>query len=118
MLSAAGEFDPMSDEDAWAFLLDGTVGRIGLSVSAMPAILPVHYTIVEQTIVVPISPGSVTAAAAAGAVVAFAVDDYERPNSSLRNVLALGTAEVIRDSRAVTVIRIAPQRLIGRSYRS
>lgn len=111
-------FIPMSDADAWAFVVGGTVGRLGLSMGAMPVILPVHYTVVEHTILVPADAESSIAAAAAGTVVAFAVDDYERPNTLSRNVLALGQSQVVVDSTGATLVRITPQFVSGWSYRT
>lgn len=105
----------MACEEAWTLLADRGVGRIGLSIGAMPAIFPVEYTVVDDTVVLRTSAGSRIAAAASGAVVAFEVDDHERLHPSGWSVLMVGRAEVVHDSDlAGSVVRIRPEFVSGR----
>ena len=105
-------FEPMSLEQAWVLLIGGDVGRIGLSMGAMPVIFPVHYAVEGGCIVVRAAAGSSIASAAAGSVVAFAVDDYERQDSSGWSVLAVGRSEVVQDPGSQ--ISIKPELVFGR----
>lgn len=87
----------LSEEDAWGLLAGGDVGRIGLSMGAMPVIFPVNYVVVDHSIVFNTAPGSKLSAAAAGAVVAFEVDDYERQGRAGWSVLVVGRSEVVHN---------------------
>lgn len=86
------------DEDAALMLLaGGDVGRVGITIGAMPAIFPVNYRVIDGAVVFRTSAGSKMSAAAMGAVVAFEVDDYERDSRSGWSVLVVGRAEVVHD---------------------
>lgn len=78
-------------------LAEADVGRVGISVGALPAIFPVNYAFLDGWILFRTAPGSKLAAAAGGAVVAFEVDDYQRADRSGWSVLAIGRAEVVHD---------------------
>jgi len=87
----------LTEEACWALLRDSDVGRVGVNVVALPAIFPVNYAIIDDTIIFRTAPGSKLTAASQEAVVAFQVDDYDRTNRSGWSVLAIGTAEVVHD---------------------
>jgi len=130
MLVDAG-LELLSEAEAHQLLAGAEVGRIGISIAALPAIFPVNYRVVDGAIVFRTAPGSKLSAAASGAVVAFEVDDYGRLERSGWSVLAIGQAEVVDDaglldrvaatglepfadgSRTV-VVRIEPTFLSGR----
>jgi nitroimidazol reductase NimA-like FMN-containing flavoprotein (pyridoxamine 5'-phosphate oxidase superfamily) len=52
------------------------VGRIGVSIGALPAIIPVNFALVGANIVIRTVPGAKLDAATRHAVVAFEVDSY------------------------------------------
>lgn len=87
----------LSDEECWLLLEAGKVGRVGLTIGALPVIFPVNYTVIDGTIVFRTSPGSKLAAASRHAVVAFEVDDYEHVHRSGWSVLAVGASEIVHD---------------------
>ena len=87
----------LTEEQALTLLATGEVGRVGVSIGALPAIFPVNYGLVDGSIVFRTAPGSKLSAAAAGAVVAFEVDDYDRVDRSGWSVLAIGPSEVVHD---------------------
>jgi uncharacterized protein len=112
-------------------LAGGEVGRVGISVGALPAIFPVNYRVIDGAIVYWTAPGSKMSAAVAGAVVAFEVDDYQVADRSGWSVLAVGRADVVTDPDLIkrvaathlepfadgartTVVRIEPTFLSGR----
>jgi hypothetical protein len=78
-------------------LTTGEVGRIALSIGAMPAIFPVNYRLIDGAILFRTSPGSKLSAATAGAVVAFEVDDFDTGRRTGWSVLVVGRAEVVHD---------------------
>jgi hypothetical protein len=112
------DFESLGDDEAWGLLVDGTVGRLSLSIGALPVILPVHYGIDDGDIVFWTTEGSAISAAAEGSVVAFAVDEYERQPPSGRSVLAVGVAGLTPTSvpgeAPGCLVRIRPELLSGR----
>lgn len=89
----------LTEEQCLHLLASGHVGRIGITLAALPAIFPVNYRLIDGTIVFRTAPGSKMSAAAGGAVVAFEVDDYELSDRTGWSVLAVGQAHVAEDDR-------------------
>jgi nitroimidazol reductase NimA-like FMN-containing flavoprotein (pyridoxamine 5'-phosphate oxidase superfamily) len=92
-----GGLELLSDDEAQRLLAGGEVGRVGITIGALPAIFPVNYRLVDGAILFRTAPGSKMAAAAAGAVVAFEVDDFGLWDRSGWSVLAVGRAELVDD---------------------
>ncbi len=84
----------LTEEEALALLATTTVGRVGITIAAMPAIFPVNYRLVDGDIVFRTAPGSKLSAAVAGAVVAFEIDHHDPADRSGWSVLAVGRSEV------------------------
>jgi uncharacterized protein len=121
----------LTEDQARGLLATGEVGRVGITIGAMPAIFPVNYRVIDGAIVFRTAPGSKMSAAAEGAVVAFEVDDYQVADRSGWSVLAVGRAEVVHDlamsckvldaqleplagGRRTAIVRIEPTFLSGR----
>ncbi len=121
----------LDEDEARELLGIGGVGRIGITIGALPAIFPVNYRVIDGAIVFRTSPGSKMSAAAAGAVVAFEVDDYQLADRSGWSVLAVGPAEIVHDvavaldvldaglepladGSRLTIVRIEPTFISGR----
>jgi uncharacterized protein len=101
----------LSDDEARRLLAGGEIGRVGITLGALPAIFPVNYRLVDGSIVFRTAPGSKMSAAVAGAVVAFEVDDYGVWDRSGWSVLAVGQAQVVDDPslrRAVDAAGLEP----------
>ena len=87
------------DEDQCRWLLaSGSLGRVAVSIGALPAILPVNYCLIDGAIVFRTGEGTKLGAAVANNVVAFEVEggldkDYREGWS----VLVVGRAEVVTD---------------------
>ena len=73
------------------------VGRIGVSVRALPVILPVNFVLVGENIVFRTISGTKLDAATANAVVAFEVDSYAPDGKSGWSVLIRGVSSEITD---------------------
>jgi uncharacterized protein len=73
------------------------VGRIGVSIGALPAILPVNFALVGDYIVIRTVPGTKLDAAARRSVVAFEVDSYAPDGSSGWSVLVQGVCSEVDD---------------------
>jgi nitroimidazol reductase NimA-like FMN-containing flavoprotein (pyridoxamine 5'-phosphate oxidase superfamily) len=73
------------------------VGRIAITVQALPMILPVNFALVDDSILFRTIPGSKLAAATSRAVVAFEVDSYQDDGRSGWSVVAQGMASKVTD---------------------
>ena len=81
----------------YASLPTGEVGRVGVTIGALPVILPVNYRLIDGFVVFWSAPGSKLSVAASGTVVAFEVDDYLAADRTGWSVLVVGPSEVVDD---------------------
>lgn len=72
-------------------------GRVGLSVDAMPTVLPVTYRLVRETVYFRTGAGRKLSAATARNVIAFEVDDLDALSQSGWSVVVTGVAEEVTD---------------------
>jgi len=86
-------------------LAESSVGRLGLSIGALPVILPVNFVLTEAGIVFRTVHGTKLDAAARNAVVAFEVDRFEVDGSAGWSVLVRGIASEITDPSALANMR-------------
>jgi uncharacterized protein len=86
-------------------LMEASVGRLGLSIEALPVILPVNYVLIDDSIVFRTVHGTKLDAATRHAVVAFEVDQYEPDGSAGWSVLVRGRASEITDPEIPTTAR-------------
>lgn len=70
-----------------------TFGRVGVSVGALPAVLPVNYRLVDTTIVFRTGRGTKLDAATDRAIVAFEIDDIDPLSHTGWSVLVTGEAQ-------------------------
>ena len=118
-----------------ALLRPGGIGRVAASVSAFPGIFPIRYAMLDDDIVLRISPEGLPRAALAGAVVAFEVDAVDSSLTHVWSVLVVGRSHVITDRDALAAAgqlslaswgkarhdvfsRISDGRISGRAYDS
>jgi nitroimidazol reductase NimA-like FMN-containing flavoprotein (pyridoxamine 5'-phosphate oxidase superfamily) len=74
-----------------------SVGRVAVTVAALPAIFPVNYALLDDEIVFLTGEGTKLRAALERTVVAFQVDHIDEDAASGWSVLAVGVAEDISD---------------------
>ncbi len=86
------------------------VGRIGISITALPVILPVNFALVGEKIVFRTIPRTKLDAAAVGAVVAFEVDSYSPDGTSGWSVLVQGRCSKITDPAELAALEAIPWR--------
>ena len=84
------------------------VGRVALSVQALPVVLPVNYALMDGDVVIQTGEGTKLEAAMANSVVAFEVDDYDAYDHTGWSVLVQGMAEEIVDPDELDRARAAP----------
>jgi hypothetical protein len=84
------------DREACLALLAGAhVGRVGVSIGALPTVLPVSYRLVGDRVLFRTGVGSKLDAATAGAVIAFEVDDVDPVGHEGWSVVVTGIASVV-----------------------
>jgi uncharacterized protein len=101
----------LSEEACFALLASQWFGRVGVSVGALPAILPVAYGLDDRSIVFRTVAGSKLDAIGHGQVICFQVDQAERDTHDGWSVQVIGQATEVVDpvecSRLAT-LRIDP----------
>ena len=110
-LAARGHNEVLSRDECLAHLGKVSVGRLGVTIRALPAILPVNFAVHEGQVVLRSVPGSKLDAATAGAVVAFEADDHGPEGAWGWSVLVQGIADEVTDPCEIAVLRrlrIAP----------
>ncbi len=90
----------LSREQCLARLAQTPIGRLGLSIDALPVILPIHFTISDESVHFVATRGSRLESATTGSVVAFQADGYDREEGSWWSVLVQGVAKPVRDHDA------------------
>jgi nitroimidazol reductase NimA-like FMN-containing flavoprotein (pyridoxamine 5'-phosphate oxidase superfamily) len=123
--------EALSTEECYRLLRSGVVGRVGVTVGAIPEILPINYTVLGEEIVFRTGAGTKLHAAACDAPIAFEVDDYDSKTGVGWSVLAVGVSKEVTDEGEVAqalsklpngwvphdrdhVVRLDPSRLSGR----
>lgn len=121
----------LSDEECQRLLEGGVVGRVGVTVSAIPEILPVNYKLLDGDIVFRTGRGTKLHSATSGAPIAFEVDEADPVTLSGWSVLIVGFTEEVTDPEDIAhalailpdgwvphehenVIRLTPSRISGR----
>jgi uncharacterized protein len=90
-------------------LLAGSLlGRVAVSIGALPVILPVNFLLDGDRILIRTGEGTKLAAAARNAVVAFEVDDVDPFGHSGWSVSVTGTAQEITDREELERITTLP----------
>jgi uncharacterized protein len=90
----------LSRDQCLALLPQASVGRVGITVGALPVILPVNFAVLDGSVIFRTVPGTKLSAATARNVVAFEVDWYEGDGSSGWSVLVQGMASEVGDAAA------------------
>lgn len=88
-----------------ALLAGGSIGRLGLSIGALPVILPVNYVVVDERVLFRTVHGTKLDAATRNAVVAFEVDQFESDGSAGWSVLVRGIASETTDRQILAMAR-------------
>ena len=100
----------MSEAECRSLLATASVGRVGLSIDALPVVMPVNFVVDRDRIVFRTGTGSKLRQALEGAVVCFEVDDVDRLYHSGWSVLATGHAAEITDPAELAWVRTLPLR--------
>jgi uncharacterized protein len=99
----------LGTEECLALLRSVPVGRVGVTIDALPAVLPVNFVVWNGSIAFRTVPGTKLDAAAAGAVVAFQADTYGTPDRPGGwSVLVRGIAREVTDAAELAQLREVP----------
>lgn len=90
--------DVLDREECLTLLAQATLGRVALSVGALPTILPVNFRLMDEHVVFRTGVGSKLDAATRGAVIAFEVDDVDPIEHTGWSVVVTGIAEEVPPS--------------------
>jgi uncharacterized protein len=90
----------LSDRECLQLLAGHSVGRVGLSVGALPVVLPVNYVVDGDQVVLRTGFGSKLSAAMRNAVVCLEVDDIDVVYHTGWSVLVTGTARELTGAEA------------------
>jgi uncharacterized protein len=94
------DFEALPVEECRRLLADRQLGRIGLSVGALPVVLPVNYVVDGERVVVRTGAGSKLAAAMRGAVVCVEIDEVDADARTGWSVLVTGVASEVTGAEA------------------
>jgi uncharacterized protein len=97
----------LSADDCFGLLAGAAVGRVGLSIDALPVVLPVNFAVWKRSVVFRTVPGTKLDAALAGSVVAFEADAYEADGASGWSVLVQGRAEEVTEAAELAELKRA-----------
>jgi nitroimidazol reductase NimA-like FMN-containing flavoprotein (pyridoxamine 5'-phosphate oxidase superfamily) len=89
--------DVLSVDECFELLSLAHVGRIALSIGALPVILPVNFHLLDDDVVVRSAPGTKMDAAVSHTVVAFEADAFSPMDHTGWSVLVQGLADEISD---------------------
>ena len=96
---------PLSPEECQRLLATVRVGRVGLSIFALPMVLPVNFAVLDGDIVFRTMEGTKFHAASTGNIVAFEADHYEPSGASGWSVVVQGAVRAIHNESELDRIR-------------
>jgi nitroimidazol reductase NimA-like FMN-containing flavoprotein (pyridoxamine 5'-phosphate oxidase superfamily) len=103
--------EPLDPDDCRAYLHLAAVGRVGTTIGALPAVLPVRYEMLDDHVVFRVAPGTRLTAAVLGAPVAFEVDHLDEEGPAGWSVMVVGQATDLVDgelARRARALELAP----------
>jgi nitroimidazol reductase NimA-like FMN-containing flavoprotein (pyridoxamine 5'-phosphate oxidase superfamily) len=102
--------EELGETDCLELLRSVPVGRVAVSVDALPVVLPVNFVVDGTEVLFRTVPGTKLLAAVARVVVAFEADDYDTASGEGWSVLVRGVADEITDpGRKSEADRLVPR---------
>lgn len=95
----------LSDDECRALISSGVVGRVAMCTPSGPQIVPVNYSVWNDSIVFRTSPYSTLGMQTWPAQLAFEVDHIDTEHGSGWSVVATGSARRVEDSQTLSAIR-------------
>jgi nitroimidazol reductase NimA-like FMN-containing flavoprotein (pyridoxamine 5'-phosphate oxidase superfamily) len=94
----------LTREECLRLLGEATLGRVGISVGAMPVILPINFRLIGDRIVFRTGTGTKLEAATRRTVIAFEVDDMDLISHTGWSVVVVGPTREVTDPVALAVL--------------
>jgi nitroimidazol reductase NimA-like FMN-containing flavoprotein (pyridoxamine 5'-phosphate oxidase superfamily) len=94
----------LNEEECRELLGTAVIGRLAFTAGALPAIQPVHFSLLGGNVVIPTRPGSKVAAAVANAVVAFEADDFDPRTKTGWSVTTVGASRLLTDADEIEAL--------------
>ncbi len=85
----------LDEQECFSHLASSAIGRVSLSVDALPVVLPVNFVLAAGAILLRTGTGDKLSAAWDNAVVAFEIDDFDPVDHTGWSVMVQGRAEVV-----------------------
>jgi nitroimidazol reductase NimA-like FMN-containing flavoprotein (pyridoxamine 5'-phosphate oxidase superfamily) len=95
----------LNRQECMALLASATFARVGVSVDALPAILPVTIAMMDEAVVFRTVPGTKLASASARSIVAVEADSYDSSERDGWSVLVRGVAAELVEAGAIARAR-------------
>lgn len=102
--------ETLDEQECLRLLEAARLGRIALSVGALPAVFPIHFAMLGGEPVFRTDAGAKLSAAASGQVVCLEVDDADMEYHSGWSVMVVGLARIIEDPAELARARQLPLR--------
>lgn len=100
----AVELAVIAEDECLELLRTARVGRVIVSMDALPAAFPVNFRVVDRRIVFRTGAGTKLAAAAAHAVLGFEVDEIDVERRAGWSVLVVGMGTVVTDPAEIRIL--------------
>lgn len=94
----------LTRDECLRHLAAGSVGRVSVSSKAMPAVLPVRYSLVDDRILFWADPHDHPAAIADGTVIGFQADEIDPVEHGGWSVMVVGRASHVREPEVVAAL--------------
>lgn len=92
----------LSEAECFRLLASKSLGRVGLTVGALPTVLPVNFRLIGEHIYFRTSAGPKLEAATSCAVVAFEVDDIDPISHDGWSVVVTGVARPVENAEEIS----------------
>ena len=92
---------PLNRRECVQRLAQVPIGRVGITIGALPAILPVNYRLHGDAVIFGAMTGSRLELATNGTIVAFQADAYDPDRRSGWTVMGVGRSLLVRDPEAL-----------------
>jgi nitroimidazol reductase NimA-like FMN-containing flavoprotein (pyridoxamine 5'-phosphate oxidase superfamily) len=106
----ASGLEVLGRDECLRLLGTASIGRVGLHWDALPTVLPVNFVLDGDRVVFRTGRGTKLAAASAGSVVAFEVDEVDAWYHDGWSVVVTGKASTVTDPDDVARLQLLPLR--------
>jgi nitroimidazol reductase NimA-like FMN-containing flavoprotein (pyridoxamine 5'-phosphate oxidase superfamily) len=97
MLGESRFLESVGRQESIELLSSAVVGRVVFTLSALPAVVPVTFAVLDEAVVLRTAEGTRLAAAADGGVLAFEADEIDPLARTGWSVVVTGIAELVTD---------------------